>query len=156
MTVPALTMDSLTDWVGKELGVSTWICIDQDRIGQFANCTGDQQWIHVDVERAQRESPFGGPVAHGFLTLSMLSAMGMEIGIVPTDAVAGFNYGIDKLRFLAPVKAGSRVRCRAVLMEVADQGNGRKLMKVRNTVEIDGEEKPALVAESLAMVVGRG
>jgi len=156
MPVPALTMDSLTDWLGKELGVSTWKGIEQDRIAQFANCTGDQQWIHVDVERARRESPFGGPVAHGFLTLSMLPAMGMEIGIVPNDAVAVFNYGIDKLRFLAPVKAGARVRCRAVLIEVTDQGSGRKLMKVQNTVEIEGEAKPALVAESLAMVVGRG
>jgi acyl dehydratase len=86
----------------------------------------------------------------------MLSAMGMEIGVVPTDSAAVFNYGMDKLRFLAPVKAGARVRCRAVLMEVTDQGGGRKLMKVQNTVEIDGEAKPALVAESLAMVVGRG
>ena len=153
MTTPAMTVNTLPDWIGKELGVSSWMSIEQERINQFAECTGDHQWIHVDVARAQRESPFGGPVAHGFLTLAMVPVMGMEIGMVPTDAVAVFNYGMDKLRFLAPVKSGARVRCRSVLLEVTDQGGGRKLMKVQNTVEIDGETKPALIAESLVMVV---
>ena len=156
MSATTMSMTNLDDWVGKELGVSDWILVDQARIDEFARCTGDDQWIHVDVERATKESPFGGPVAHGYLTLSLLAKMGMDIGIVPKDAVAAFNYGLDKVRFLAPVKAGSRVRCRTTLTEATDQGGGRKLLKMANTVEIEGETKPALVAESLAMLVGRG
>ncbi len=109
----------------------------------------------MDVERAKKESPFGGPVAHGYLTLSLLAKLGMEVGIVPQDAVAAFNYGLDKVRFLAPVKAGARVRLRVTLLEAADQGAGRRLLKLANTVEIEGQAKPALVAETLAMLVGR-
>lgn len=155
MSTSALSMAHLDDWVGKELGVSGWLRVDQQRIDEFARCTGDEQWIHVDVERAKKESPFGGPVAHGYLTLSLLAKLGMEVGIVPQDAVAAFNYGLDKVRFLAPVKAGARVRLRVTLVEAADQGAGRKLLKLANTVEIEGEAKPALVAETLAMLVGR-
>ena len=147
-------MASLSDWVGKELGTSKWVTVDQERINTFARCTGDHQWIHVDVERAKKESPFGGPVAHGYLTLALLAETTMDIGVVPKDAVAAFNYGLDKVRFLAPVKAGARVRNRVTLAEAADQGGGRKLVKLINTVEIEGESKPALVAETLAMLVG--
>ena len=108
------TFDTLTNWIGKEIGVSSWVTVDQPRINAFAECTGDKQWIHVDVERAKKESPFGGPVAHGYLTLSLLAEMSNEIGIVPKDdVVAAFNYGLDKVRFIAPVKAGARVRARA-------------------------------------------
>lgn len=156
MSTNALSMATLADWIGKELGVSGWLLVDQQRIDEFAHCTGDAQWIHVDVERAKKESPFGGPVAHGYLTLSLLAKLGMEVGIVPQDAVAAFNYGLDKVRFLAPVKAGARVRLRVTLLEAADQGAGRKLLKLANTVEIEGEAKPALVAETLAMLVGQG
>ncbi len=148
------SMSTLDAFVGKELGVSNWIVVDQERINQFAQCTGDHQWIHVDVERARKESPFGAPVAHGFLTLSLLAAMGMEIGLVPKDAVASFNYGLNKVRFIAPVKAGSRVRARVSVAEVTDQGGGRKLVKLNNTMEIEGEDKPALIAETLAVLVG--
>jgi acyl dehydratase len=148
------SMSTLDTFVGKELGVSNWIVVDQSRINQFAQCTGDHQWIHVDVERAHKESPFGAPVAHGFLTLSLLAAMGMEIGLVPKDAVASFNYGLNKVRFIAPVKAGARVRARVSVAEVTDQGGGRKLVKLANTVEIEGEDKPALIAETLAVLVG--
>src|ERR1700739_1800482 len=102
-------------FVGRDLGVSDWVTVDQDRIDQFAVCTGDHQWIHVDVERARRESPFGGTIAHGYLTLSLVAAMVMEIGVIPPDAATGLNYGLDKVRFIAPVKAGSRVRARAQL-----------------------------------------
>ena len=150
-----LSVATLSDWVGKELGTSQWVTVDQTRINEFAHCTGDHQWIHVDVERAKKESPFGGPIAHGYLTLALLAEMSMDIGIIPKDAVAPFNYGIDKVRFLTPVKAGARVRNRAVLAEVTDQGGGRKLVKVSNTVEIEGEAKPALIAETLAVLVGR-
>ena len=156
MSATTLSMTNLDEWVGKELGISDWLLVDQQRIDEFARCTGDDQWIHVDVARANKESPFGSPVAHGYLTLSLLAKMGMDIGIVPKDAVAAFNYGLDKVRFLAPVKAGSRVRCRTTLVEAVDQGGGRKLLKMANTVEIEGEAKPALVAETLAMLVGRG
>ena len=148
-------MVTLSDWVGKSLGTSQWVTVDQARINHFADCTGDHQWIHVDVERATRESPFGGPIAHGYLTLSLLADMSADIGIIPPDAVAAVNYGMDKVRFLTPVKAGVRVRNTAVLTEVTDQGGGRKLVKINNTVEIEGAPKPALVAETLAVLVGR-
>lgn len=153
MTNATLSVANLNEWIGKEVGVSDWVLIDQARINAFADCTNDHQWIHVDVERAKRESPFGGPVAHGFLTLSLLADMGSNIGVIPKDVVAAFNYGMDKVRFLAPVKAGARVRARVVLMEVTEQAGGRKLIKLGNTVEIEGETKPALIAETLAMLV---
>lgn len=155
MTTSTLSVATLADWIGKEIGTSDWVSVDQTRINEFAHCTGDHQWIHVDVERANKESPFGGPVAHGYLTLSLLAEMSMNIGVVPKDAVAAFNYGLDKVRFLAPVKAGARLRARVTLAEVTDQGGGRKLVKMVNTVEIEGETKPALVAETLAVLVGR-
>ncbi len=154
MTTPTHTLATLSDWVGKELGTSKWVTVDQDRINEFAHCTGDQQWIHVDVERAKKESPFGGPVAHGYLTLALLAELSMDIGVVPKDAKAAFNYGLDKVRFLAPVKSGARVRARISLMELTEQGGGRKLVKLNNTMEIEGESKPALIAETLAVLVG--
>jgi len=150
-----ITFEDLPKMVGQETGVSDWLQITQDRVNQFADATGDHQWIHVDVERARQESPSGGTVAHGYLTLALLAATGMDVGIVPKDAVAALNYGLDKVRFLAPVKAGARVRNRITLAEVTDKGEGRKLIKLVNTVEIEGEAKPALIAESLAMLVGR-
>ena len=155
MTASTLSVATLADWIGKEISTSDWVTVDQTRINEFAHCTGDHQWIHVDVERANKESPFGGPVAHGYLTLSLLAEMSMNIGVVPKDAVAAFNYGLDKVRFLAPVKAGARLRARITVAEVTDQGGGRKLVKMVNTVEIEGETKPALVAETLAVLVGR-
>jgi acyl dehydratase len=154
MNTPTHTLATLSDWVGKELGTSKWVTVDQARINEFAHCTGDQQWIHVDVERAKKESPFGGPVAHGYLTLALLAELSMDIGVVPKDAKAAFNYGLDKVRFLAPVKSGARVRARISLMELTEQGGGRKLVKLNNTMEIDGESKPALIAETLAVLVG--
>lgn len=153
MTTPTHTIATLSDWVGKELGTSNWVTVDQDRINEFAHCTGDQQWIHVDVERARKESPFGGPVAHGYLTLALLAELSMDIGVVPKDAKAAFNYGLDKVRFLAPVKSGARVRARISLVELTEQGSGRKLVKLNNTMEIEGESKPALIAETLAVLV---
>lgn len=155
MTPSAFSVATLSDWIGKELGTSKWVTVDQARINEFAHCTGDHQWIHVDVERARKESPFGGPVAHGYLTLALLAELGMDIGVVPKDAVAAFNYGLDKVRFLSPVAAGARVRARATLAEVTDQGGGRKLIKLINSVEIEGQPKPALIAETLAVLVGR-
>ena len=131
--VTDLTFANVPDFVGRELGVSGWMTVDQSRIDQFAECTGDHQWIHVDVARANRESPFRSPVAHGYLTLSLIAPLAMEIGVVPKDAIAGFNYGLDKVRFLAPVKAGERVRLRVVLLGVEPKDAGGLVIKTRNT-----------------------
>ena len=154
MTTVTFSFATLSDWIGKELGTSPWVTVDQDRINEFARSTGDHQWIHVDVERAKRESPFGGPVAHGYLTLSLLADASMNVGVVPKDAVAVLNYGLDKVRFLAPVKAGSRLRTHITLVEVRDQAGGRKLVKLLNTIEIEGQAKRALIAETLIVLVG--
>jgi acyl dehydratase len=151
--VSNLTMSNVNDFVGRELGVSGWMTVDQSRINQFADCTGDHQWIHVDVDRAKRESPFRTPVAHGYLTLALIAPLAMEVGVVPKDAAAGFNYGLDKVRFLAPVKAGARVRLRVVLVGVEPKEAGQFVIKTKNTLEIEGSDKPALIAETLALLV---
>ena len=148
-----LTLNQLSEHVGQELGVSGWVAIEQSRIDAFAACTGDFQWIHVDVERAKRESPFRSPVAHGYLILAMIASLSMEVGIIPKDAAAGLNYGIDKVRFLAPVPAGARVRLRVSLIGVEPREGGQTLMKTRNTLEVEGSEKPALIAETLALLI---
>lgn len=152
MAISGYGMKTLTDFVDTELGVSSWHVIDQDRIDAFARCTEDNQWIHVDVDRAKRESPFGGTIAHGYLTLSMLAPMQLEIGVIPEDAAQAVNFGLDNLRFLSPVKASSRIRMRITLLSVEDRGKGRQLLRTRNTMEIEGEKKPAFTAESLALV----
>src|SRR5271167_1383068 len=100
MSIKAYSVATIDDFVGRELGVSNWVVVDQARINAFAECTGDRQWIHVDEERAKRESPFGGTIAHGYLTLSLLGGFAIEIGVVPKDASAGLNYGLDKVRFM--------------------------------------------------------
>lgn len=141
--------------VGQEIGVSGWIEVDQARIDAFADITEDRQFIHVDPEAA-KATPFGGTIAHGFLTLSLLSAMSYD-AVPPLEGVAmGVNYGFDKLRFLAPVRAGSRVRGRFRLISAEDRGGGRWLLKQEVTVEIEGAEKPALIAEWLGMQVVGG
>ncbi|HEX6411926.1 MAG TPA: MaoC family dehydratase [Burkholderiales bacterium] len=147
-------MSALPRFVGLELGASDWVAIDQERIDRFAECTGDRQWIHVDVERARRESPFGGPIAHGYLSLSLVAPQAIELGIIPPDAAAGLNYGLDKVRFLAPVKAGARVRTRVSLSSIEVE-SGRTLLKLLCTLDIEGEPKPALVAEMLCMLIAR-
>jgi acyl dehydratase len=151
--VNALTIAGLNERIGKELGVSEWVRIDQGRINAFAECTGDHQWIHVDVERTKRESPFGRPIAHGYLTLSMVASLAMEVGILPKDAAAGLNYGLDKVRFLAPVTVGSRVRLRVVLTGTEPREAGQVIMKTQNTLEVEGSDKPALIAETLALII---
>jgi acyl dehydratase len=148
-----LTLANIRDSIGRELGVSSWVTVGQGQIDQFAECTGDHQWIHVDVERAKRESPFRGTIAHGYLTLSLIAPLSMEIGIIPTDAAAGLNYGIDKVRFLAPVKAGAHVRLRVSLAAVEPKDAGQLIMKTINTMEIEGVDKPAFIAETLALII---
>jgi len=148
MTKPS----DLQSLIGTEVGVSRWIEVDQARIDAFAKITEDEQFIHVDPEAA-KATPFGGTIAHGFLTLSLASAMSYD-AVAPLEGVVmGVNYGFDKLRFLAPVPAGSKVRGRFKLLSAEDKGGGRWLLKHELTVEIDGAEKPALIAEWLGMQV---
>ncbi len=139
--------------VGQELAVSDWLLVDQARIDAFAACTGDHQWIHVDVERAAR-GPFGGTIAHGFLTLSLVPVLTGGTWSAGLGLEATLNYGLDRVRFLTPVRAGSRVRNRVSLVSAEERGAGRTLLCLENTVEIEGEAKPALVATTLAMAFG--
>jgi acyl dehydratase len=155
MSMPVLTFDNLHERVGQELGVSDWVTVDQKRIDTFADCTGDHQWIHVDPERARQQSPFRATIAHGYLTLSIIGALGQEIGALPENTQAAFNYGLDRVRFVAPVRVGARIRLRSTLISVENRGAGQYLMKADNVVEIDGEEKPALTAVTLVMVYER-
>ena len=133
--------------LGQEIGISDWMLIDQDRVNAFAQVTGDLQWIHIDVERAKRESPFGGPIAHGYLTVSLLAKFAGECIAVDGIKLA-VNYGLNRVRFAAPVKVGSRVRARFVLAAVEDIAGGAQMLW-QATVEIEGGEKPACIAEML-------
>jgi acyl dehydratase len=142
----------LHDFVGRELGVSDWIDVSQRRIEQFAECTDDHQWIHVDVERSRRESPFKTTVAHGYLTLSLLASTTFSVIAKPAGIQQALNYGLDRVRFIAPVVSGARVRNRIKLLQAEDRGEGRFLLTTENTLEIDGESKPALVAVALVLV----
>ncbi len=139
------TLAELKQLVGQEVAVSDWLTISQERVNQFAEATGDHQWIHLDVERAKKESPFGGTIAHGFLTLSLLPAM-MESAIHMADVKMGVNYGLNKVRFPAPVPVGSRVRAHMKLLSVEDIEGGAQLIW-QVTVMREGSEKPVCVAE---------
>jgi acyl dehydratase len=149
----ALTFENIHQHIGQQLGQSDWLPIDQGRINAFADCTGDHQWIHVDVERAQHESPFGTTIAHGYLTLSLLPYFQNEMGLMVEGCRYRLNYGLNKLRFMTAVKAGDHIRDTMTLTEVADRAEGQRLITVMHTVEIQGETKPAMVAETLALLV---
>lgn len=144
--------EELADRVGEETGVSDWLEIDQSRINLFADATMDHQFIHVDPAAAA-QTPFGSTIAHGFLTLSLTTPMMMETMVAPDRMVMAVNYGTDKLRFIEPVKVGSRIRARTRLVEVAERGPGRWLLKNEVTVEIDGVDRPALIVEALTLFV---
>jgi acyl dehydratase len=145
-------IDRLRPLVGTELGVSDWLVVDQAMIDRFAEVTGDHQWIHVDRQRAAA-GPFGGTIAHGYLTLSLLPRLSPS-GWLEGDGVLGaLNYGLDRLRFLTPVKSGARIRNRVRMVSASERGPGRVLVANESTVEIEGETKPALVAETLVMVL---
>ena len=146
-TVPA---SELADHVGEELGVTEWLTIDQDRIDAFADVTLDHQFIHVDPKLA-KQTPWGTTIAHGFLTLSLLSYFQFETMLAPDNMLMAINYGTDKVRFLEPVPVGSRIRARSRLVDVTERGPGRWLLKMETTVEIEGVDKPALVAEPLTL-----
>src|SRR5258708_24906099 len=148
-----ITLANIRDHVGQYLGASEWIAIDQPMIDQFAACIGDRQWIHVDVERASRESPFGVTIAHGYLTLSLVGSLSMQTGLAPKGASAVFNYGLDRVRFITPVRCGDRVRLQLTLTSVESKDNGQLLIKSKATLEIENNPSPALVAETLGLIV---
>ncbi len=152
MAVTVVPKEKMTSMAGTRFEPGEWITLDQERINAFADCTEDHQYIHIDEERAA-ETPFGGTIAHGFLTLSMLVKMMEGVGLMPENVVMGINYGFDKIRFLAPVRAGKRVRVHAEVISVDQKDDNRFLVKQGISVEIEGEETPALVAEWLSMVV---
>jgi acyl dehydratase len=148
-----VTVEALKARIGEEVGVSEWHLIDQPRIDAFAKTTDDHQWIHVDPARAKAETPFGGTIAHGFLTLSMLAPMGYEALPLVEGRVMGINYGLDKVRFLAPVRAGARLRARYRLRDVTERSPKEVMFRYDVTVEIEGSDKPALYAESIGLAV---
>lgn len=154
MNPTPLSPAELAGQIGQHLGVSSWITVDQTRINEFAHCTEDRQWIHVDLERAQRESPVGSTIAHGYLTLSLLAPTSFEVLAPRVRAQQFLNYGLDKVRFLAPVLPGKRVRNHIKVASAEDKGGGRWLVALENTVEIEGGDKPALIATALVMMVG--
>jgi len=144
-------VEELRSLVGQELGVSEWIEISQDRIDKFAEATGDHQWIHINVERAKKELPGGTTIAHGFLTLSLLPQINGEI--YKLEGVKhGLNYGTDRVRFTSPVPAGSKVRGKYRLKSVSDVKNSGLKVVGETTIEIDGEERPACIAETIGIL----
>ena len=144
--------EDLPTLVGRELEPSPWLEITQERVNQFAEATNDFQFIHVDPEQAAR-TPFGGPIAHGFLSLSLLSYLNSQNAVLPENLVMAINYGSDKGRYLMPVRVGKRIRSRRTVLDVTEKRPGEWLMKTAVTVEIEGEEKPALVAEMLGLLI---
>jgi len=142
-------IDQLAAAVGEELGTSDWFEVTQERVDQFADATDDHQWIHVDRERAA-QGPFGGTIAHGYMTVSLIPALSQSIFSVETDGPR-LNYGLNKVRFPNPVPVGSRVRAHATLAELADVPAGKQLV-VRYTIEIEGQDKPACVAETVVLL----
>jgi acyl dehydratase len=146
------SIEDAVEAVGQELGVSDWIAVDQERIDAFADATGDHQWIHVDVERARAESPYRAPIAHGFLTLSLIPALS-KANYRVDNAKMGINYGLNKVRFLAPVPAGSRIRVRSQLVDATKVDDTTVDLIARHTIELDGSDKPAAVAEVIARMV---
>ncbi|MFP3447444.1 MaoC family dehydratase [Pseudomonas sp. SIMBA_067] len=148
--MPYVPVTELSQYVGKELGRSEWLKIDQQRINLFAEATGDFQFIHVDPEKAAK-TPFGGTIAHGFLTLSLIPKLIEDILVLPEGLKMVVNYGLDSVRFIQPVKVNSQVRLKVDLAEVVEKKPGQWLLKAIATLEIEGEEKPAYIAESLSL-----
>jgi acyl dehydratase len=149
---PPVTLQAYQAMVGKEIGVSSWHLVDQPRIDTYADVIEDHQFIHVDPQRAKKETAFGTTIAHGFLTMSLLSIMSYEVMPVIAGTTMGVNYGFDKLRFISPVRSGKRVRGRFVLAEAKLRKPNELQSRTNVTVEIEGEDKPALVAEWLGLI----
>jgi acyl dehydratase len=147
----AYTMANVEHFVGREIGVSSWFEVTQDDTNAFGHATHDVDRNHMDVEWAKENSPFGQPVAFGFQTLSLLTYLGKQAGMVPSDVVEEYNYGLNRIRFSNAVPVGSRVRCRMVLQDVRRRPSGHAIMTFAAAIEIDGEDKPALIGEWLVM-----
>jgi acyl dehydratase len=143
---------SAGEFIGQEVSLGAWLPIEQQRINQFAECTGDRQWIHVDPERCAKESPFGVPIAHGFLTLSLIGAAVMEGGAIPPDVSRVINAGVNNVRFKTPVRVNARVRTRISLATVEPKGDARQLMVLKAQLEVEGEADPALTADVTLML----
>lgn len=150
--MPVASLEAIRAKVGEEVGVSSWLIVDQARIDAFADATEDRQFIHVDPQAAAA-TPFGGTIAHGFLTLSLLSRMAAEAMLLPDNLRMAVNYGLEQVRFLAPVRSGKRVRGRFTLDSMDEKGPGKVLMRHRVTVEIESEDKPALTALWLGLMI---
>jgi len=146
-----IPMADLVKHVGEEMGVSSWMTLDQARIREFAHCTGDHQWIHLDAERAARETRFGGTIAHGFLTLSLIAPTAFELLVARVDAKSVVINGLENVRFISPVRSGKRVRNHIKLSAVEHQVRNRYQVITENTMEIEGENRPALTASTLAI-----
>ena len=147
-----LPIEEIQNMVGQETGVSGWFEINQERINQFADATNDHQFIHVDTEAA-KSTPWGTTIAHGFLTLSLLSYMSTEVGVAPENFAMAINYGLDKVRFMEAVPVDSKIRARSKLIDIQDKKGGRWLLKSAVTIEIENAEKPAAIVEALTMFV---
>lgn len=150
--MPLASLDDIRRLIGEEVGVSSWLTIDQHRIDAFAEATEDRQFIHTDPEAGAR-TPFGGTIAHGFLTLSLLSRMASEAMLLPEGMTMAVNYGFDHVRFLGPVRSGKRVRGRFILDSIEERAPGQILARHSVTVEIEKEDKPALTAQWLTLIV---
>ena len=148
--MPFVPAAELKNYVGKDLGRSEWLTIDQNRINQFAECTGDHQFIHVDPEKAKL-TPFGSTIAHGFLSLSLVPMLMEKIMIMPEGLKMAVNYGLDSVRFIQPVKVNSKVRLVVTLTDATEKNPGQWLLKARAVLEIEGQEKPAYIAEPLTL-----
>ena len=148
--MPFVAVADIKNYIGKELGRSEWLTIDQERINQFAECTGDHQFIHVDPEKAKL-TPFGSTIAHGFLSLSLVPMLMEKIMIMPEGLKMAVNYGLDSVRFIQPVKVDSRVRLAAKVLDITEKRPGQWLIKIEATLEIEGQDKPAYIAESLSL-----
>ncbi len=153
MTDESITVAELIERIGSEVGVSDWFTVTQERINAFADATLDHQFIHVDPQRAAAESPFGVTIAHGFFTLSVLPYLGSQVRFVPEGAKVLINYGTEKVRFLTPVLVDSEIRARMELADVTERSPGQYLIKQKVTVDIKGADRPALVAETLTLVI---
>ena len=150
--MPLASLTEIKSRVGEEIGVSAWIAVDQARIDAFADATEDRQFIHTDPDTARR-TPFGGTIAHGFLSLSLLSRMGAEVMLMPEGLHMAINYGLDRVRFLAPVRSGKRVRGRFILDSIEEKAPSQWLLRHTVTVEIEDEAKPALSAQWLTLII---
>lgn len=148
--MPFVAVADIKNYIGKELGRSEWLSIDQERINQFAECTGDHQFIHVDPEKAKL-TPFGGTIAHGFLSLSLVPMLMEKIMIMPEGLKMAVNYGLDSVRFIQPVKVNSKVRLVVSLTDANEKNPGQWLLKAKAVLEIEGQEKPAYIAEPLTL-----